>query len=158
LIPGAPGTPEAFGSLVGPDVGLESIGDQPVSPDAAIPTAPDVELAQPDEAFGAARDEGFALQAMMSPAEKFDMAQLQYTQLVTRPSEMPLGKPKGGSDDVAYKSIYEQRLLKAVEQGILDEKTAADAARYYNVTGREYGLAPEGDLPLASTGRGAGSR
>ena len=93
----------------------------------------------------------------MSPADKFDMAQLQYTELVTRPSERPL-KSKGGSDDVAAKSVYEQRLLKAVEQGILDEKTAADAARYYNVTGREYGLAPEGELPTVSTGIGAGSR
>jgi hypothetical protein len=156
LYSGAPGTAEGFGSLTY-DQGLETLGGRSVATGSDVDAPPpNAQLQEPTP--GSNIDQaGLVLPSLANPQQGMEQAVNSYRQSVLSKETQPLTSP-GGSDDVAFKSIYEQRVAQALDEGRIDEKTATDAMNYYNVTGQPYSLVPEESLsPLKAT-TGSGTR
>jgi hypothetical protein len=86
-----------------------------------------------------------------TPIQEFEQAITTYKTLVTRKEERSTSE-RGGADEMALTSIYEQRLLQAVADGLLTPELALQAQQFHQTTGEEL------DIPILRATSGAGSR
>jgi hypothetical protein len=89
--------------------------------------------------------------AAPTPIEEFERAITTYKTLVTRDDERSTSE-RGGADEQAMASIYKQRLLQAVSEGLLRPEMAVQALEFHETFGEEL------DIPAIRATTGAGSR